>query len=142
MLFPETDNWRAGMQDVSAAIDDTMGELVTVTPVSSSKPNFPAMPDPSRAVTATAVFTNRAKDVIMGDNAGRMSSGHSISPIVSTSEPVFSFAYGTLPLALTQGCRITRLCNGEVYEVKDVKPDGVARIVVPVSQLGVSTEGQ
>jgi hypothetical protein len=142
MLFPGQDNWRAGMQDVSAAIDDTMGELVTMTPASPSKPNFPAVPDPSRAVTVTAAFTNRAKDVIMGDSVGRMSSGHSISPIVSTSEPIFSFASEALPFAPTQGCRITRLCNGEVYEVKDMKPDGVARIVVPVVLLGVSKEGE
>jgi hypothetical protein len=45
MLFPGSDNWRAGMQDVSAAIDDTMGELVTVTPTSAF-PNFPSVADP------------------------------------------------------------------------------------------------
>src|SRR5690349_19934465 len=106
MLFPETGNWRAGMQDVSAAIDDTMGELVTVTPASAPKPNFPAVPDPSKAATVTAVFTNKAKSVIMGENVGRMNSGHSISPIVSTSEPIFSFAYGVLPFPLMQGYRI------------------------------------
>lgn len=140
MLFPETGNWRAGMQGVSAAIDDSFGELVVVTPVTTAKPNFPTIPDTTSAVTVTAVFQNKAKDVIMGENAGRMSGGHSISPIVSTSEPVFSFANDALPFPLRQGYRITRLCNGATYEAKDVQPDGVARIVVPVVQLGIPKE--
>jgi hypothetical protein len=141
MLFPNTDNWRAGMQDVSAAIDESMGELVTVTPhVGTPRPNFPAMPDPARAVTVTAVFTNRAKSVIMGENSGRIASGHSVSPIVSTSEPIFSFGYGVLPFPLMQGYRIMRLCNRALYEVRDAKPDGVSRIEVNVVQLGLAKE--
>ena len=38
------------MQDVSAAIDETMGELVTVTPAEVPKANFSSEPDPSKAV--------------------------------------------------------------------------------------------
>lgn len=141
MLFPDTNNWRASMQDVSAAIDESMGELVEVTPHNGTPaPNFPAMPDPSRAVTVTAVFTNKAKSVIMGENNGRIASGHSISPIVSTSEPIFSFGYGVLPFPLMQGYRIMRLCNRALYEVRDAKPDGVSRIEVNVLQLGLAKE--
>jgi hypothetical protein len=140
MLFPGTDNWRAGMQDVSAAVDDTMGEWVTVTPVETLTINFPGQPDPSRAVTVTAVFTSRAKTVLMGDNSGRVASGHSISPLISTSEPVFTFGYGVLPFAIRQHFRITRECSGETFEVKDVQPDGVSRIVVKVVQLGRQRE--
>lgn len=33
MLFPDRNNWRADMQDVSAAIDESTGELVQVTPL-------------------------------------------------------------------------------------------------------------
>ncbi|MHC2521678.1 hypothetical protein [Bradyrhizobium diazoefficiens] len=143
MLFPDTNNWHAGMQDVSAAIDESMGELVEVTPyVGTPVPNFPAVPDPTKAVRATAVFTNKARSVIMGENSGRIASGHSISPIVSTSEPVFSFGYGVLPFPLRQGYRITRLCNQALYEVKDVQPDGVSRIEVKVVQLGRAKEDQ
>lgn len=138
MLFPDANKWRAGMQDVSAAIDDTMGEVVTVTPAQESKPNFPTVADPSRAVTAIAVFTNKAESVIMGSE-GRIG-GHSVSPLVTTSKPIFSFAYGALPFPMRQGYRITRLCSGETFEAKDVKPDGVSRIVVRVVQLGRSQE--
>lgn len=140
MLFPDTNNWRAGMQDVSAAIDDSMGELVEVTPHNGTPvPNFPVVPDPARAVVVTAVFTNKAKSVIMGENNGRIASGHSISPIVSTSEPIFSFGYGALPFPLLQGYRIMR-CNRDLYEITDVRPDGVSRIEVMVKQLGIAKE--
>jgi hypothetical protein len=138
MLFPETDNWRAGMQDVSAAIDDTMGELVRVTPASPPAPNFPATADASRAVTVTAVFTSKAKTVLMG-NENRIS-GHSVSPLIETSEPIFSFAMGVLPFPICQHYRITRLCSGEVFEVTKPESDGVARIVCKVVQLGRQSE--
>lgn len=141
MLFPNTNNWRAGMQEVSAAIDESMGELVEVTPyIGTPRPNFPTVPDPARAIRATAVFINKAKSVIMGENNGRIASGHSISPIVSTSEPIFSFGYGALPFPLMQGYRITRLCNRALYEITDVKPDGVSRIEVKVVRLGLAEE--
>lgn len=138
MLFPESNNWRVAMQDASAAIDETMGELVTVTPASVERPNFPSVPDPSQAVTVTAVFTSKAKTVLMG-NESRVA-GHSVSPLIETSEPIFSFGYGILPFPMRLSYRITRLCSGEVFEVKAVEPDGVSRIVCKVVQLGRQSE--
>ena len=140
MLFPGTDNWRAGMQEVSAAIDDTFGELVTVTPADVQKPNFPSVADPSKAVTVTAVFTSKAKTILMGSE-GKIG-GHSVSPLVETSEPIFSFGYGVLPFPIRQSYRITRICSGETFEVTDVKPDGVSRIVCKVVQLGRQLESR
>jgi hypothetical protein len=133
MLFPGSDNWRAGMQEVSAAIDETQGELVTVTPARAQAVNFPSLPDPSKSVTVVATFMNKAKTIIMG-NEGKMG-GHSLSPLVETSEPVFTFVYGVLPFPLMQAYRITRCCNGAVYEITDIKDDSVSRIVVNVVQL-------
>jgi hypothetical protein len=145
MLFPGSDNWRAGMQDVSAAIDETMGELVLVTPATVPAINFPSVADPSKAVKVIAVFTSRAKAVILG-NEGKMG-GHSVSvnPLVSTSEPIFQFSYGvlrTMPFPIRQGYRITRLCSGETFEVTDVKPDSVSRTCVHVVQLGRQLESR
>jgi hypothetical protein len=140
MLFPGTDNWRAGMQEVSAAIDETHGELVTVTPASAPAVNFPSVADPSRSVTVIATFMNKAKTVIMGSE-GKMG-GHSLSPLVETSEPVFEFGYDVLramPYPLKQSYRITRLCNGAMYEITNIKPDGVSRTCVKVVQLGRPT---
>ncbi|SFN80668.1 hypothetical protein SAMN05216573_12248 [Bradyrhizobium sp. Rc3b] len=76
----------------------------------------------------------------MGENNGRIASGHFVSPIVSTSEPIFSFGYGVLPFQLVQGYRIMRLCNRALFEITDVKPDGVSRIDAKVVQLGIAAE--
>jgi hypothetical protein len=141
MLFPGSDNWRAGMQEVSAAIDETQGELVTITPASVPKVNFASVADPSKSVTVTAVFKNKAKTIIMGSD-GKIG-GHSLSPLVETSEPVFEFGYDVLramPYMLMQSYRITRCCNGATYEVTNIKPDGVSRTCVHVVQLGRPSE--
>ena len=143
MLFPDTNNWRAGMQDVSAAIDETMGELVEVTPyVGTPVPNFAAVPDPSKAVTVTAVFTNKAAMVGMGESLGRIGTGHALHPVISTNKPIFSFGYGVLPFPLRQGYRIMRLCDRSLYEIKDVQDDGVSRITTPVVMLGRAKEAR
>lgn len=98
-LFEGANNWRAGMQEVSAAIDETMGELVKVMQTTSPAPNFPSVAVEANAVTVTAVFTSKTWPVLLGENFGRLSSGHSISPIVSTSELIFSFGHGVLPFS-------------------------------------------
>jgi hypothetical protein len=140
MLFPGSDNWRAGMQEVSAAIDETQGELVTITPARATKPNFASVEDSSRSFTVVATFKNKSKTIIMGSD-GRIG-GHSLSPLVETSEPVFEFGYDVMramPYPLQQSYRITRCCNGVVYEITNIKPDGVSRTCVKVVQLGRPT---
>jgi hypothetical protein len=47
-----------------------------------------------------------------------------------------------LPFPLHQSYRITRLCSGETFEVTNVKPDGVSRIVAKVVQLGMQSESR
>jgi len=131
-LFPETNNWRAGMQDVSAAIDDTVGELVTVTPTRSGGVNFPSIPEPEKSATVTAVFTRKATTALGGGSTFR---GHNVMPLVSTSKPVFQFGYSVLPFAIRQYYRITLLRTGELFEVTDVKDDGVSRFTVEVNEL-------
>ncbi|WP_407194298.1 hypothetical protein [Bradyrhizobium sp. STM 3566] len=135
-LFPEVNDWRAGMQDVSAAIDETMAEAVIVTPVRSGGVNFPKIPEPEKAITVAAVFMAKAETVVMGENMGKIHSGHVVSPLVSTRKPVFTFDHRVLPWPLKQGYRIKLCRTGETFEVKDVKSDSVARITADVVQLG------
>jgi hypothetical protein len=136
-LFPNNSDWRSAMQDVSAAIDDTMAEPVLVTPATAPAPNFAAAPDASRAVTVVGVFTRKAENALGGS---RLHGGQNITPLVSTSKPVFSFGYNVLPWPIRQGYRITLLRTSEVFEVTDAKADGVSRINVDVVQLGRQRE--
>ncbi|MET4603265.1 hypothetical protein ABIB90_002743 [Bradyrhizobium sp. JR4.1] len=138
-LFPGANVWRAGMQDVSAAIDDTMGEAVIVTPARSGGVNFPTIPEPERSISVTAVFTAKPETVVMGDNKVH-ARGHSMSPLISTSVPVFSFDHKSLPWPLKQGYRIKLCRTGAIYEVTDIKDDSVARIEVKVVRLGRGLE--
>lgn len=135
-LFP-TDNWRAGMQDVSAAIDETMGELVKVVPCYVPKVNFPSEAQYDKAVTVVAVFKSPHTYALGGEH---QRSGLAVSPLVSTRKPVFEFGYGVLPFRLQQYFRIIRLCNREMFEVTDIRPDGVSRIECGVKQLGRQKE--
>lgn len=139
MLFPGANDWRAGMQDVSAAIDDTMGEAVIVTPVRSGGVNFPTIPEPERAISTTAVFMAKPETVVMGENKIR-GRGHSMSPLISTNVPVFSFDHKALPWPVKQGFRIKLCRTGESFEVTDIKDDSVARIEVKVVHLGRAKE--
>ncbi|KYK44307.1 hypothetical protein A1D31_36790 [Bradyrhizobium liaoningense] len=123
------------MQDVSAAIDDTMGEAVIVTPVRSGGVNFPTIAEPERSISATAVFMAKPETVVMGDNKIH-ARGHAISPLISTSIPVFSFDHKSLPWPLGQGYRIKLCRTGALFEVTDVKYDSVARIEAKVVLLG------
>ncbi|MFT9639746.1 hypothetical protein ACMZ49_20810 [Alcaligenes phenolicus] len=133
-LFPEADAWRVGMQDVAKAIEDEMGELVTVTPTRSGGVNFPRIPEPEKALIAKAVFAAKAELVTMGP--GRQHGGYNVSPLISTRKPIFQFRYGVLPWPIEQGYRILLHRTRELFEATDVQPDSVSSVVVSVTQLG------
>jgi hypothetical protein len=135
MLFPEANRWRQGMQDVSAAIDETMGEMVTVTPV-VTKPNHTPVPFPDAEVTVTAVFTSRSVQTFKNDRAPSKQGEGAPAMLVKTSQPIFSFSTRAVPFRLARQHKIRRLCTGELFEITGVEPDGVARVVCTVNQLG------
>lgn len=132
MLFPGAVNWRETMQNVSRAITIHLGgELVLVTPALATKPNFPAEMGHDKAARAMAVFLAPSANVDMRTGR-RMDSG----AVISTRSPRFEFEYRHgLPFEPRQGFWITR-CNGERFEIVDVRPDSVARIICTVVQLG------
>lgn len=131
MLFGAPD-WRGVMQDVSRAITTHLGgELVLVTPALATKPNFPAEMGHDKAAHAMAIFLAPSANVDMRTGR-RMDAG----AVISTRSPRFELEYRHgLPFEPRQGFWITR-CNRERFEIVDVKPDGVARIICTVVQLG------
>lgn len=125
------------MQDVSAAIDETMGEPVTITPV-IRKPNFSPIPHDARRAAAVAVFTWKSKSSFQEQTGKRANAGQSsFTPLmeIESREPVFNFTTAALPFPILHGYRIGR-CDGTTFEVTKVELDGVARTVVHVMQLG------
>ena len=125
-------DWRCGMENVAAAIDDAFGECVIVTPT-LFKPNHQPIADTATAFQTVATFTWR-NVVKFKQNSG--TAFQTQEPFVESREPVFSFSRHNLPMALKHLWQITRLCDGNVFEITKVEPDGVARIVVNAVQLG------
>jgi hypothetical protein len=135
MIF--ANNWRAEMQGVAAAIDDSFGESVTVMPMRRAV-NHSSTPDPTRThVAVCAVFSWRSEMAFNNRDSRAVSSSNiDTAPLISTRKPCFSFRFGSLPFALRQADRITRLSDGSLFEIKNVKSDGVSRVEAEVVQLG------
>jgi hypothetical protein len=126
-----TDQFREAMQATADAINDEMGEPVTVIPALAGKPNFQAQPQTNLAVTLTAVFT-RVPEMVFRERAFTHVQD---SPGISSSKPRFSFKTADLPWPIEQGFRIQR-ADGEQFEVTSAVADSVSRTDVSVVQVG------
>jgi hypothetical protein len=139
--MPFASYFREAMDDCANAISDTMGETVTVFPY-TAKPNFPSMPDPSLLpFSITAVFTHKA--VMAFSKKGEPASGNrefDLAPLISTRKPCFSVKACELPFPLRQHYRIERCWNKAVWEITDIKSDGISRIECDVVQLGRASQ--
>ena len=130
--------FREAMSDAADAINATMGEYVTVTPY-SAKPNFPSASDTTLpAFDIVMVFRNRASVAFDSKGSKRSSNKHDIelAQMIRTSVPTFSVKTCELPFPLRQHYRIQRCATGDLYEITDLKADGVSRIECDVVQLG------
>jgi len=131
---------------MSPVLDENFGEVVWIR-FMHTKPNFPPSPDPARPpVEAVAVFQWRS-----AFTGGRTPddrdvrrvpwhAGDKSAPEIATRVPQFSFSAPCAPV-LKRGDRIKRCVDGTEFEVTAVLPDGAARILVQVVQLGVANAG-
>ncbi len=122
--FTNTD-WRTAMQGASLEIDDRLGEDLIVTPC-VKRPNFDPAPDEANAVQLRGVFSYRAETVFKAAN---------LLPVESR-KPIASFSHAALPWALQRSDQVQRCCDGAIFEVTDIKPDGVSRVTCDLVQLG------
>src|SRR5690349_10096867 len=96
MLFEQS--YREVMQsEVSAAIDDVFGERVTVIPAKPPAVNFQAIADHSRAVTVTAVFTQRPKTTIGGGSHGGSRGTYRLALLSAQASRSFRLAMACCP---------------------------------------------
>lgn len=130
-MFVNSD-WRAGMENVAREIDNAFGECVRVIPT-RTKPNMQAIPLYDEAFVVTATFTWRSK-MVFKQNSGTMFQTQ--EPFLETRVPTFTFSRHNLPRGLTHLMQIERLCDGTIFEITSIEPDGVSRITAHVNQLG------
>ena len=123
-------------ENVASTIDDAFGECVIVTPT-VFRPNHQPMPDASQAFQTIATFTWRSK-IVFKQNSGAMLQQQ--EALIETRAPVFSFSRHNLPMSLQHLWQVTRLSDGNVFEISSVEPDGVSRILVQTKQLGRPTQ--
>lgn len=127
MSFFQGAGWRVKMQDVARSIDDNLGaEELAITPVRGVV-NKTAEPIDSETFLCCGRFNWRYEMAL--NQAGLP---------VSSRKPEFSIRYEQIAeRTIARGYRITRLCTGEVFEVANVKDDGVSRVEYDVVQQGL-----
>ena len=134
--------FRDAAQDMAAAINETMGETVTVTPY-TVKANFPAAPDATLpAFKITMVFMHRSATAFT-DRSSYRSSGSKdieIAAAIQTRKPIFSVKACDLPFTIGRQFRIHRCFDGTDWEVTASKPDGISRVELDVVQLGRASQ--
>ncbi|MEH2476190.1 hypothetical protein V1281_002640 [Nitrobacteraceae bacterium AZCC 2161] len=135
------DTYRGYMADCADAIDDLMGERVILTPT-IRRPNYQPEPETSKAVEVIAVFTWVSEMSLGGSGKGKTygSGGTDFVLPVQSRKPLFSFKANYLPFPIQRGFRIQRCVDASLWDVTDVKPDGVSRIAVDVVQLGLAAQ--
>jgi hypothetical protein len=135
------DNFRGYMVEVAEAIDQEMGEMVTVTPV-FNKANFAPVAEPARSVNVVAVFAWISETGFSSTDSKRTSGNREIdlAPLVQTRKPRFSFKANCLPWPILRSYLIQRRCDASIWQVTAVKPDGVSRIECAVLELGRQTQ--
>ena len=131
------DSFRESMREVAAAIDTMFGERVLVIPT-MTRPNYPPENVMSAAFETIAAFTWVSKLVFDDAKHSRTAGSGSfdVSLPIASRDPKFSFNVHTLPQPIMRGYRLQRCCDGTTWDVTNVKPDGVSRIVADVVQLG------
>lgn len=128
------DNWRAGVQRVSAEIDNVFGERIILVPC-LKRPNFTQQLYIDNAVELLGVFSLRA-DVAFKRNMFGGANSHGGAELVETRDPIVSFSHRALPWPLQHGDVVRRCASGEEYEIKSIEPDGTARVTCHLVQLG------
>lgn len=114
------------------------GELFTLAPFRPMKVNFPTGPDPTRTgYEFWGVYDRQAKDVALDLSGMKISTRNLCVTTLACSAPHSQ-----------QGDRITHIPGarwgdmtpGEVFELTDVRPDGLSGVELRMVQLGRATQ--
>lgn len=130
MSSSSTGSWfDAEAQSLADNIQE-FGEQFTLQPYRVMKVNFPSGPDPTRkAYSFWAVFERDAKEMSLGMQEVTVSTRHLCVTALVCDVP-----------DIRQSDRLTHLLTGELFELTDVKPDGLSGVEMRMVQLGRATQ--
>ena len=93
--------FREAAADMANAVQDVMGECITIIAMAPPAPNFPSTdPDPNRpAITVSAVYTHKPIYAFDNKKSYRATGATDIemAPLITTSEPRFCVRLCELP---------------------------------------------
>jgi len=138
MSSSPTGSWfDAEAQSLQDNIDE-FGELFVLAPFRAMKVNFAAGPDPTRTgYEFWGVYDRQAKDVSLDLSGMRISTRH-----LSVTALVCSVPNASQGDRITHipGARRSDMTPGEVFELTDVRPDGLSGVEFRMVQLGRATQ--
>jgi hypothetical protein len=109
-------------RDIQLEFGDTW-----ITVPMSQRPNFPAMPDPTRpSIAFTGVFEWQSANIGLGLE----------QVSVSSRKPLLTFIRCDIPYELKRADQLQRCDDGTLFEIKNVDRDGVSGAVAEMVQLG------
>lgn len=115
----------AEAQSLQEVIEE-FGEQFRYAPYRTMQVNFPTGPDPTRpSHDFDAVFERNPKNLMLGLEEVRVSTRHLCLTTLVCYAP-----------HVRQGDRITHKLTNEMFEVTDVKPDGMSGVEISLVQLG------
>lgn len=126
MSSSSTGSWFGAEAGSLREIIEEFGEEFICYPHTVQRINFPTVPDPSRpAYEFRGVYERDAKDVTLGLGEAVVSTRHLC---------VTALACDTSGIA--QGDRLQHKDTGELFELTDVRPDGLSGVELRMVQLG------
>lgn len=126
MSSSSTGSWfDAEAESLRAQIEE-FGEEFNCFPHTTQRINFPTVPDPSRpSYSFEGIFERDAKNVALGLGEVNVSTRHlCVTALVCDVE------------GIAQGDRLQHKDTGELFEVTDVRPDGLSGVELRMTQLG------
>lgn len=126
-------HWKQDITAASDTVDETFGEPLAIVPaLANANVNVQAHPDFANRHETVGVFCQPFHEGLTQD--GR---SHQRGLTFATSEPHATFSRRNLAWAIQPGDFVQRCCDGTLWQVKRVRPDGVARVVVDLNIMGV-----
>lgn len=128
--------WKQDIAAASDTLDETFGEPFAIIPALERKDvNVQALPDFAHRHDTVGVFTQPFHEGLTTD--GRH---HEKGLSVASSAPFATFSRRNLAWAVQHEDFVLRRCDQTLWQVKKVRPDGVARIAVDLNLMGVPSQ--
>lgn len=126
MSSSSTGSWFDSEAQSLRELIEEYGESFNCFPHTTQRINFPTVPDPSRpSYSFDGIFERDAKNVALGLGEVTVSTRHLCVTALACDAP-----------GIAQGDRLQHLDTSELFEITEVRPDGLSGVELRMVQLG------